>query len=117
MAFEEYKKQPVKRSAQAFVSVNKSGMISISRSAYDRWFSEYSGVVFLFDPETKAFALRPTNSEERHVRAIRSNSGNYQISGGSFFRDVGYPLPERAVRFSLEWDDQIEAFICREIGT
>lgn len=116
MGFVEYTKPPRSRTGKPFLSVNKSGIMAISRTVADSFLKDASGVVFLFDSEANLFAFRPVSGDLPNAYRVRRTNNMVQVSAASFFHGVGISLPEKTIRYACEWDDQLGAVVAKTMA-
>lgn len=87
--FETFTRQ--RRAGQAFVTIQKKGVISLNRAAFETLGSP-EVVELLFDPDAHLVALRRVDSSVEHayqVRAPVENHATWLISGGAFISYYG----------------------------
>ncbi len=85
MPFETFMRQR-RAEPQPFVTIQKKGVISLNRAAFDALGSPES-VELLFDPDAHLVALRRVESSVEHayqVRAPVENRATWLISAGAF---------------------------------
>ena len=105
MPFETFTRQ--RRAGQPFVTIQKKGVISLNRAAFDALGSP-EFVELLFDRDAQLVALRRVESSVEHayqVRAPVTNHATWLISGGAFLTYYEIDSSESVRRAARVEDD------------
>jgi hypothetical protein len=107
MGFQVYEKGSAPISTVPSVTIQKRGLISVNKAAYDA-LGAPKGVELLWDPDRRAIALRPaqlTNQNAYPLRAQGSHSekGPWLVAGTLFTQFIGLDTSQ-----AYRWTPAIE---------
>lgn len=116
MAFEVYQKGSAPVSTVPTVTVQKRGLISLNRAAYNL-IGEAEAVELLWDTERQVIGLRPAeltnpNAYPARPQNVSSAKGPILVAGGKFTQFIGLDT-SRAVRWVPSVEDDI---LCIDIS-
>ncbi len=107
MGFQVYEKGSAPVSTVPSVTIQKRGLISVNKAAYDA-LGAPEGVELLWDPDRRAIALRPaelTNQNAYPLRAQGSHSekGPWLVAGTLFTQYIGLDTSQ-----AFRWTPAVE---------
>ncbi len=108
MPFEVFDKRAATATKSPMATIQKRGMFSINRAAYQA-LGEPESVELLYDPEEKLIGFRPvspTSPRAFPVRAQGANDSTFMIAGRAFTQNYGLDT-EVARRYAVEMKDGI----------
>jgi hypothetical protein len=101
MPWETYKRQRLTPSDEPFITIQKKGIFSLNRAAYDALGSPDT-VELLYDREHRFIGIRKVNKSVEHsykVRAFGKSGMSWLVSGTAFtkYYEIAVPEPVRRV--------------------
>jgi len=122
MAFEEFKAKKIQMKSP-YVSILKSGSISLNTACYDQYFKDVSKIIFLYDRERNVIGIRPTHKEETNSYAIRRNretGGGGSVAASAFLKSfVGIDYEKQGTKpYEVSWNSEeklLEVYLDRPI--
>lgn len=101
MPWETFKRQRLTPSIEPSVTIQKKGVFSLNRAAYDA-LGKPDAVELLYDRETRLIGMRKVGKTVAHsykVRAFGSSGMSWLVSGTAFtnYYEIAVPEPVRCV--------------------
>ena len=91
------------------VSVSKTGLISINKTAYQEHMKGSNHVESFYDSAAKKIGIRPKKYKTRDdikLSVIGKKKETYRVNGNKFLKSFGVSL-SGSVRTTPTWDDKI----------
>ena len=88
------------------VSVSKTGLISINRTAYQEHMKGSNHVELFYDPTAKKIGIRPKKSKTRDgvkLSAVGKKKETYRVNGSNFLKSFDVSLGS-SVKTTPTWD-------------
>ena len=98
MPFETFKRQRFKPGTQPFVTIQRKGVLSLNRAAFDA-LGDPEAVELLYDRENRSIGMRKVDSSVEHAYTVRSfgKGSTWLVSGTAFahYYDIDTSVPTR----------------------
>jgi hypothetical protein len=113
MPFEVFNEKVMATAGQAYVSIQKGGVIRMNRAAY-ALIGEPEQVELLFDAERQLVGLRPAKAGVPHAYVVRKHArgSSFLVSGARFASHYGIPI-DAGRRWLASLDGDI---LCFNVG-
>ena len=103
-------------SAQPMLTVGKSGIVGVNKSATQEYgLRDYKYAGLYYDPEGKRIGIKPTNDESEANCTLRDRQSGMDISAKSFLERFGIDY-SATTRYELERDEQNDMLVA-QIGS
>ena len=90
------------------VSVSKTGLISINKTAYQEHMKGSTHVGLFYDPTAEKVGIRPQKYKTRdgvNLSAVGKKKETYRVNGSNFLKSFGVALGS-SVKATPTWDDK-----------
>jgi hypothetical protein len=98
MPFETFKRQRLKPGAEPLVTIQKKGVLSLNRAAYEA-LGNPQAVELLYDRDSRRIGFRKVESSLEHAYALRTfgKGGTWLVSGTAFtnYYEIDTSVPTR----------------------
>lgn len=94
--FETYKRQRLTPSGEPFITIQKKGIFSLNRAAYEA-LGAPDAVELLYNREDRLIGIRKVNKSVGHaysVRAFGKSGMTWLVSGTAFLSYYDIPIPD-----------------------
>lgn len=110
MPYQKYKPSNLRKvtAKPPLISVSKTGLISINKTAYQEHMKGSNHVELFYDPTAKKIGIRPKKYKTRDgvkLSAVGKKKETYRVNGSNFLKSFGVSLSS-SVRATPTWDEK-----------
>lgn len=107
MPYEKFEGKGSWMTQGAFISITPQATLILSSECYNKFFKEYSAVLYFYNPEKKLIGLKPLKENEEGsyaIRITRKKNHIYVITANAFLNHYGIEYSERK-KFAPKWNE------------